>query len=153
MLGLLLTECGSCKKDVAATHPVSQDPACDQTDHHQRRHHILLMSSFPMLLIRLIIVKSLSQCPNQHYFLILTSCSSPIIHLLRFCRIYSYFSDDPLQSRASPPRQNLRRKPFPRLGAQKSTFQRSSEGKKLVAGWHKSFDQFLSAVLRFHGIH
>ena len=56
MLGLLLlTECGSCKKDVAATHPVSQDPACDQTDHH---HHILLMSSFPMLLIRLIIVKS-----------------------------------------------------------------------------------------------
>ena len=55
MLGLLLlTECGSCKKDVAATHPVSQDPACDQTDHH---HHILLMSSFPMLLIRLIIVK------------------------------------------------------------------------------------------------
>ena len=62
MLGLLLlTECSSCKKDVAATHPVSQDPACDQTGgHHQRRHHILLMSGFPMLQIRLIII--ISQC-------------------------------------------------------------------------------------------
>lgn len=68
MLGLLLlTECGSCKKDVAATHPVSQDPACDQTGgHHQRRHHILLMSGFPMLQIRHHHI-AVQFRPNQHY--------------------------------------------------------------------------------------